>query len=70
MKKMKARTGKSQRGTVRENKLWLSCAKLKLSYVEVKVEVVVKVGDEIVAEARVQLLVRPVGGWVDGWVVR
>ena len=29
------------------NKLWLSCAKLKLSYVEVEVEVVVKVGGEL-----------------------
>ena len=52
---------------MRTNKLWLSCAKLKLSYVEVKVEVVVKVGEEVVVETRVQLLVRRVvgGGWSD-----
>ena len=43
-----------------DNKLWLSCAKLKLSYVEVIVEVVVKVEEEVVVEARVQLLVRRV----------
>ena len=48
------------------NKLWLSCAKLKLSYVEVKAEVVVKVGEEFVVQARVQLLVRRVDGWVGG----
>ena len=54
-----------------KNKLWLSCAKLKLSYVEVKVEVVVKVGEEVAVEARVQLLVRQVGGgWVGRLVVR
>ena len=45
------------------NKLWLSCAKLKLSYGEVKVEVVVKVGEKYVVETRVQLLFRRVGGW-------
>ena len=45
------------------NKLWLSCAKLKLSCVEVKVKVVVKVGKKVVVEAGVQLLVRWVGGW-------
>ena len=50
------------------NKLRLSWAKLKLSYVEVKVEVVVKVGKEIVVEARVQLLVRQ--GWVGGRIKR
>ena len=38
------------------------------SYVEVKVEVVVKVGEEVVVETRVQLLVRRVvgGAWVVG----
>ena len=48
-----------------ENKLWLSCAKLKLSYVEVEVEVVLKVGEEVAVKTRVQLLVR----WLSGWVV-
>ena len=47
---------------IRLDKLWLSCAKLKLSYVEVKVEVVVKVGEEVVVETRVQLQVRRVVG--------
>ena len=53
-------------------KLWLSCAKLKLSYVEVKVKVVVKVGEEVVVETRVQLLFRRVGVWrrVGGWIKR
>ena len=53
---------------MRINKLWLSCAKLKLSYVEVKDEVVVKVGEELIVETTVQLLVRRVvgGGWVGG----
>ena len=52
---------------MRINKLWLSCAKLKLSYVEVKDEVVVKVGEELIVETTVQLLVRRVvGGWVVG----
>ena len=49
-----------------QDKLWLSCAKLKLSYVEDKAEVVVKVGEEFVVQARVQLLVRQSGGWVVG----
>ena len=46
-------------------------AKLKSYYVEVIVEVVVRVGEKVVAKARVQLLVRRVGGgwWVGGWVV-
>ena len=50
------------------NKLGLSWAKLKLSYVEVIVEIVVKVGEKIIVKARVQLLVRRVvgGGWVGG----
>jgi len=48
------------------NKLGLSWAKLKLSYVEVIVEIVVKVGEKIIVKARVQLLVRRVvGGWSD-----
>ena len=54
---------------MRINKLWLSCAKLKLSYVEVKDEVVVKVGEELIVETTVQLLVRRVVGgvcWVGG----
>ena len=55
---------------IKMNKLWLSCAKLQLSYVDVEVivEVVVKVGEEIIVKARVQLLVRRVvgGGWVGG----
>ena len=42
------------------NKQWLSCAKLKLSYVKVKVEV--KFEEEVVVNARVQLLVCQVGG--------
>ena len=42
------------------NKLWLSCAKLKLSYVEDKAEVVVKVGEEFVVQASQS------GGWVVG----
>ena len=49
------------------NKLWLSCAKLKLSYAEVKV--LVKDGEDVVVEARVQLLVCRVGGWMGGWAV-
>ena len=54
---------------IEKYKLWLSFAKLKLSYVEVKFEVVVKVWEEVVVETRVQLLVRRVvGGWVvGGW---
>ena len=49
------------------DKLWLSCAKLNISYVEAKVEVVIKVKEEVVVEARDQLLFRQVvGGW---WVV-
>ena len=47
------------------NKLWLSCAKLKLSYAEVKV--LVKDGEDVVVEARVQLLVR---WWVGGRIIR
>ena len=39
--------------------------KLKLIYVEVIIEVVVKVGEEVAVEARAQLLVRRVGGWLD-----
>ena len=50
-----------------DNKLWLSCTKLKLSCVEVKIKVVVRVGEEGVVEARVQLLICRVGGWVGGW---
>ena len=48
------------------NKLWLSCAKLKLGYIAVIVDVVVKIGEEAVVVARAQLLVRQVGGWVVG----
>ena len=49
------------------NKLGMSWAKLKLSYVEVIVEVVVKVGEKIIVKARAQLLVRRVvAGWVGG----
>ena len=51
-----------------DNKLWLSCAKLKLSCVEVKIKVVVRVGEEVVVEARVQLLICGVGGWVGGQI--
>ena len=55
-----------QTGTITANKLGLTWAKLKLSYIEVKVEVVVKAGEEVVVETRVQLLVRRVvGGWSD-----
>ena len=49
------------------NKLWLSCAKLKLGYIAVIVDVVVKIGEEAVVVAIAQLLVRQVGGWVVGW---
>ena len=48
------------------NKLWLSCAKLKLSSVEDQAKVVVKVGEEFVVQARVQLQVRQDGGSVVG----
>ena len=48
------------------NKLWLSCAKLKLSYVKDIDEVLVKVGEEVVVEAKVQLLFCQVGGWEGG----
>ena len=41
------------------NKQWMSCAKPKLSYVKVKVEV--KFGEEVEVKARVQLLVCRVG---------
>ena len=50
----------------RTNKLWLSCTKLKLGYIAVIVDVVVKIGEEAVVVARAQLLVRQVGGWVVG----
>ena len=53
---------KKQTATNIVNKLWLSCPKLKLSYVEIKVEVVVKVGEEVIVETTVQLLVRRVVG--------
>ena len=47
------------------NKLWLICAKLKLRYVEIKAELVAKIGEEIVVEARAKLLFRQGGGWSD-----
>ena len=40
--------------------------KTDISYVEVKAEVVVKVGEEFVVQARVQILVRRVDGWMGG----
>ena len=54
----------------RENKLWLSCAKLKLSYVEDNDEVLVKVREKVVVEAKFKLLFCRVGGWEGGQIKR
>ena len=48
------------------NKLWLSCAKLQLSYVEDNDQVLVKDKEKVMVEAKVKLLFCQVGGWEGG----
>ena len=59
---------KSRRTTNEKNKLLLSCAKLKLNYVKDNDEVLVKVREKVVVEAKVKLLFCRVGGWEGGQI--